>query len=111
MSPVAFARDPLMVGVVVEARGFCAMPRPPTSSNAPLERRRMQEPVGNQAQLCSGEDGLLKLHDVPAVTPKVVGSYEFSCATVEDAGPELTRDDNAGHRGGAGGAAADPASC
>ena len=39
-----------------------------------------------------GEDGILKRATF-RITPKVVGQYEFR-AQVEDAGPELTMDDN-----------------
>ena len=39
-----------------------------------------------------GEDGILK-RTTFRITPKVVGQYEFR-ARVEDAGPELTQDDN-----------------
>jgi hypothetical protein len=89
VSPVAFARDPLMLGVVVEARGL-----KDAEATVVLEQRMNEgewEPLANQ-RVVLGEDGLLK-RTMLRITPKAVGSYEFR-ATVEDAGPELTREDN-----------------
>jgi hypothetical protein len=49
------------------------------------------EPVGQQ-RVVLGEDGVLKRVSF-RITPRVVGQQEFR-ARVEDAGPELTQDDN-----------------
>src|SRR5262249_46884043 len=89
VSPVVFVRDPLQLGVVVEARGLRD-----TEATVVLEQRINDgtwEPVGSQ-RVVFGEDGLLK-RTTYRITPKVVGSYQFR-AQVEDAGPELTREDN-----------------
>jgi len=89
VSPVVFVRDPMMLGVVVEARGLRD-----AEATIVLEQRVNEndwEPVGNQ-RVVLGEDGILKRTSF-RITPKVVGQYEFR-ARVEDAGPELTQDDN-----------------
>ena len=89
VSPVVFVRDPSMLGVVVEARGLRD-----AEATVVLEQRVNEnewEPLGSQ-RIVLGEDGLLK-RTMFRITPKVVGSYEFR-ARVEDAGPELTREDN-----------------
>ena len=49
------------------------------------------DPIGTQ-RVVLGEDGILK-RTLFRLTPKVVGQYEFR-AKVEDAGPELTQEDN-----------------
>src|SRR5262249_19093359 len=49
------------------------------------------EPVGQQ-RVVLGEDGVLKRTSF-RLTPRVAGQYEYR-ARVEDAGPELTQDDN-----------------
>ena len=88
-SPVVFARDPMTLAVVVEARGLRD-----AEATLVLEQRVNDgdwEPVGNQ-RIVLGEDGILK-RTTFRITPKVVGQYEFR-ARVEDAGPELTQDDN-----------------
>jgi hypothetical protein len=88
-SPVVFVRDPMTLGVVVEARGLRD-----AEATVVLEQRVNEnewEPVGTQ-RVVLGEDGLLK-RTTFRITPKVVGSYQFR-ARVEDAGPELTREDN-----------------
>jgi hypothetical protein len=89
VSPVVFARDPMTLGVVVEARGL-----KDAEATVALEQRINEgtwEPVGNQ-RVVLGEDGILKRTSF-RITPRVVGQYEFR-ARVEDAGPELTQDDN-----------------
>ena len=88
-SPVVFARDPMTVGVVVEARGLRD-----GEADLILEQRLNGsdwEQVNTQ-RIALGEDGTLK-RTTYRITPKVVGQYEFR-ARVENAGPELTRDDN-----------------
>jgi hypothetical protein len=89
VSPVVFVRDPLQLGVVIEARGLRD-----TEATVVLEQRVNDgawEPAGSQ-RVVLGEDGLLK-RTTFRITPKVLGSYQFR-AQVEDAGPELTREDN-----------------
>ncbi len=89
VSPVVFVRDPMTMAVVVEARGLRD-----TEATIVLEQKvndQDWEPIGNQ-RVVLGEDGLLK-RSTFRITPKVVGSYEYR-ARVEDAGPELTREDN-----------------
>jgi hypothetical protein len=88
-SPVTFVRDPMNVAVVVEARGL-----KDAEATVVLEQRvndKDWEPLGNQ-RVVLGEDGILK-RTTFRVTPKVVGQYEFR-GRVEDAGPELTLEDN-----------------
>jgi hypothetical protein len=88
-SPVVFVRDPMMLAVVVEARGLRD-----AEATLILEQRINLggwEPVGTQ-RVVLGEDGILK-RTTFRITPRVVGQYEFR-ARVEDAGPELTQDDN-----------------
>ena len=88
-SPVVFARDPMTLGVVVEARGL-----KDAEASLVVEQKVNAgdwEPVANQ-RIPLGEDGILK-RTTFRVVPKVVGQYEYR-ARVEDAGPELTRDDN-----------------
>ena len=88
-SPVVFARDPMTVAVVVEARGLRD-----AEANLILEQKVNSgewEPVVNQ-RVALGEDGILKRLTF-RIVPKVVGQYEYR-ARIEDAGPELTRDDN-----------------
>jgi len=89
VSPVVFVRDPMLLAVVVEARGLRD-----AEATIVLEQRINDadwEPAGNQ-RVVLGEDGILK-RTTFRITPKVVGQYEFR-ARVEDAGPELTQDDN-----------------
>ncbi|WP_422922966.1 VWA domain-containing protein [Singulisphaera sp. PoT] len=89
VSPVVFVRDPLNLAVVVEARGLRD-----AEATIVLEQKLNQndwEPVGTQ-RVVLGEDGILK-RTTFRITPKVVGQYEFR-ARVEDAGPELTQEDN-----------------
>ena len=88
-NPVVFVRDPMMVAVVVEARGLRD-----AQATIVLEQRVNDgewEPVGTQPVVL-GEDGILK-RTIFRVAPKVIGQYEFR-AKVEDAGPELTQEDN-----------------
>src|SRR5205823_8087255 len=88
-SPVVFARDPMTLGVVVEARGL-----KDAEGTVSLEQRVNGgdwEAVGDQ-RVALGEDGVLK-RTTFRVVPKVVGQYEFR-ARVGDTGPELTQDDN-----------------
>lgn len=87
--PVVFARDPMTVGVVVESRGLRD-----AEASIVLEQRMNEgdwEPAGNQ-RIALGEDGVLK-RSTFRITPGAAGDYEFR-ARVEDAGPELTMDDN-----------------
>jgi hypothetical protein len=89
VSPVVFVRDPVTLGVVVEARGL-----KDAEATVVLEQRVNDgawEPVGSQ-RVVLGEDGILK-RTMFRITPKAVGQYEYR-ARVEDAGPELTQDDN-----------------
>jgi len=89
VSPVVFVRDPMMLAVVVEARGLRD-----AEATIVLEQRINEsdwEPIANQ-RVVLGEDGILK-RTTFRITPKVVGQYEFR-ARVEDAGPELTLEDN-----------------
>jgi hypothetical protein len=88
-SPVVFVRDPMTLGVVVEARGL-----KDAEATVVLEQRINEggwEPIGSQ-RVVLGEDGILK-RTTFRITPKAVGQYEYR-ARVEDAGPELTQDDN-----------------
>jgi hypothetical protein len=88
-SPVVFARDPMTLAVVVESRGLRD-----AEATITLEQRvngGEWEPAGSQ-QVVLGEDGLLKRTSF-RIVPKAVGQYEYR-ARVEDAGPELTLDDN-----------------
>ncbi|SIN68171.1 hypothetical protein SAMN05444166_0063 [Singulisphaera sp. GP187] len=88
-SPVVFARDPMTVGVVIEARGL-----KDAEGTVTLEQRingNDWEPVGDQ-RVALGEDGVLK-RTTFRIIPKVVGQYEFR-ARVGEAGPELTLEDN-----------------
>jgi hypothetical protein len=89
VSPVVFVRDPMMLAVVVEARGLRD-----TEATIVLEHRINEgpwEPIGTQ-RVALGEDGILKRASF-RITPRVMGQYEFR-ARVEDAGPELTKEDN-----------------
>ncbi len=88
-SPVVFAKDPMTLAVVVEARGLRD-----AEATLVLEQRVNAgewEPVSNQ-RVALGEDGILKRITF-RIVPRVVGQYEYR-ARIEDAGPELTRDDN-----------------
>jgi hypothetical protein len=88
-SPVVFVRDPMLLAVVVEARGLRD-----AEATIHLEQRvnlGNWEPLETQ-RVVLGEDGILK-RTTFRITPRVVGQYEFR-ARVEDAGPELTQDDN-----------------
>jgi hypothetical protein len=88
-SEVVFVRDPMSLSVVVEARGLRD-----AEATVVLEQRVNEgawEPVGQQ-RVVLGEDGVLKRVSF-RITPRVVGQHEFR-ARVEDAGPELTQDDN-----------------
>ena len=89
LAPSPLVRDPINVNVVVEARGL-----KDAEATVVLEQRvndKDWEPLGNQ-RVVLGEDGILK-RSTFRVTPKVVGQYEFR-GRVEDAGPELTLEDN-----------------
>ncbi len=89
VSPVVFARDPMTLGVVVEARGL-----KDAEATVTLEQRINEggwDPVGSQ-RVVLGEDGILKRANF-RITPKAIGQYEYR-ARVDDAGPELTKDDN-----------------
>ncbi|MGO9466128.1 MAG: VWA domain-containing protein [Isosphaeraceae bacterium] len=89
VSPVVFVRDPMTLAVVVEARGLRD-----TEATIVLEHRVNDgpwEPVGNQ-RVVLGEDGVLKRASF-RMTPRVIGQSELR-ARVEDAGPELTLEDN-----------------
>ncbi len=88
-SPVVFAKDPMTLGVVAEARGL-----KDAEATLILEQKVNAgewEQVSTQ-RIALGEDGTLK-RTTYRIVPKVVGQYEFR-ARIEDAGPELTRDDN-----------------
>ena len=85
---MVFVRDPMILGVVVEARGL-----KDAEATVVLEQRINDggwEPIGSQ-RVVLGEDGILK-RTTFRITPKAVGQYEYRA--VEDAGPELTQDDN-----------------
>jgi hypothetical protein len=89
VSPVVFVRDPMTLSVVVEARGLRD-----AETTIALESRTNDgawESAGTQ-QVVLGEDGVLKRATF-RITPRVVGQTEFR-ARVDDAGPELTKDDN-----------------
>jgi hypothetical protein len=89
VSPTVFVRDPMTLGVVVEARGLKN-----AEATVVLEQRINDgawQPLGNQ-RVVLGEDGVLKRSSF-RLTPTVAGQYEFR-AKVEDAGPELTEEDN-----------------
>jgi hypothetical protein len=89
VSPVVFVRDPMMLAVVVEARGLRD-----AEATIVLEQRVNDgawEGLGSQ-RVVLGEDGVLKRTSF-RLTPRVVGQIEYR-ARVEDAGPELTMDDN-----------------
>ncbi len=86
---VVFVQDPMNLAVVVEARGL-----KDAEATIVLEQRINEGewgPLGTQ-RVVLGEDGVLK-RTMFRFTPKVVGQYEFR-ARVEDAGPELTMEDN-----------------
>ncbi len=88
-SPVVFARDPMTLGVVVEARGL-----KDAEGTITLEQRingNDWETLGEQ-RIALGEDGSLK-RTTFRIVPKVIGDYEFR-ARIGDAGPELTQEDN-----------------
>jgi hypothetical protein len=88
-SPVVFAKDPMTLAVVAEARGL-----KDAEASLVLEQRVNAgewEPLANQ-RIALGEDGVLK-RTTFRIVPKVVGQYEYR-ARIEDAGPELTTDDN-----------------
>ncbi len=88
-SPVVFVRDPMTIAVVVEARGLRD-----TEATIVLEERVNEGEWGAVAnqRVALGEDGILK-RTTFRITPKIVGQHEFR-ARVEDAGPELTMEDN-----------------
>ena len=89
VAPVVFVRDPMSLAVVVEARGLRD-----AEATVLLEQRTNDgpwEPAGSQ-RVVLGEDGILR-RSTFRITPKAVGQYEYR-AKVEDAGPELTMDDN-----------------
>jgi hypothetical protein len=88
-SPVVFATDPMTLAVIVEARGLRD-----AEAELTLEQRVNS---GDWQQVASqriplGEDGVPR-RTTFRIVPKVVGQYEYR-ARIEDAGPELTRDDN-----------------
>jgi hypothetical protein len=88
-SPVVFARDPMTLGVVVEARGL-----KDAEGTITLEQRingNDWETLSEQ-RIALGEDGTLK-RTTFRIVPKVIGDYEFR-ARIGDAGPELTQEDN-----------------
>ena len=88
-SPVVFARDPMTLGVTVEARGLR------DAEAALVVEQKVNggewESIVNQ-RIALGEDGILK-RTTFRIVPKVVGQYEYR-ARIDDAGPELTKDDN-----------------
>ncbi len=88
-SPVVFAKDPMTLSVVVEARGL-----KDAEADLLLDERvnggEWQQIATQRIPL--GEDGLLKRTPF-RIVPKVIGQYEYR-ARIEDAGPELTKDDN-----------------
>lgn len=88
-SPVVFATDPMTMAVIVEARGL-----KDAEADLVLEQRVNGgdwQQVASQ-RLPLGDDGIQK-RTTFRIVPKVVGQYEYR-ARIEDAGPELTRDDN-----------------
>lgn len=90
-NPVVFAQDPTTIGVVVESRGL-------RDAEASLVLERSVnggefEPVANR-RVVLGEDGTLS-RTTFRIIPEAIGDYEYR-ARVEDAGPELTLDDNVG---------------
>jgi hypothetical protein len=88
-SPVVFAKDPMTLAVVAEARGL-----KDAEATLVLEQRVNAgewETIANQ-RIALGEDGVLK-RTTFRIVPKVVGQYDYR-ARLEDAGPELTTDDN-----------------
>ena len=88
-SPVVFASDPMTLSVIVEARGL-----KDAEADLVLEQRvnggDWQQVASQRIPL--GEDGIPK-RTTFRIVPKVVGQYEYR-ARIEDAGPELTHDDN-----------------
>ncbi|WP_165226274.1 VWA domain-containing protein [Aquisphaera insulae] len=88
-SPVVFATDPMTLSVIVEARGLKE-----ADADLVLEQRvngaDWQQVASQRIPL--GDDGIQKRTSF-RIVPKVIGQYEYR-ARVEDAGPELTRDDN-----------------
>jgi hypothetical protein len=88
-SPVTFANDPMTLSVIVEARGL-----KDAEADLILEQRvnsaEWQQVATQRIPL--GDDGIQKRTSF-RIVPKVVGQYEYR-ARIEDAGPELTRDDN-----------------
>src|SRR5262249_42071954 len=79
-SPVVFARDPMTLAVVVEARGL-----KDAEANLIVEQKVNNgdwEPVANQ-RVALGEDGILK-RTTFRIVPRVIGQYEYR-ARVEDA--------------------------
>jgi hypothetical protein len=88
-SPVVFATDPMTLAVIVEARGLRD-----AEADLVLEQRvngaDWQQVASQRIPL--GDDGIQK-RTTFRIVPRVVGQYEYR-ARIEDAGPELTRDDN-----------------
>jgi hypothetical protein len=88
-SPVVFANDPMTLSVIVEARGL-----KDAVADLILEQRMSgadwQQVATSRIPL--SDDGIQKRTSF-RIVPKVVGQYEYR-ARIEDAGPELTRDDN-----------------
>jgi hypothetical protein len=88
-SPVVFANDPMTLSVIVEARGL-----KDAEADLILEQRVNSgdwQQVATQ-RIPLGEDGIRQRTSF-RIVPKVVGQFEYR-ARIEDAGPELTRDDN-----------------
>jgi hypothetical protein len=88
-SPVTFANDPMTLSVIVEARGL-----KDAEADLILEQRVNSadwQQVATQ-RIPLGDEGIQKRTSF-RIVPKVVGQYEYR-ARIEDAGPELTRDDN-----------------
>ena len=90
VSPVVFVRDPMTLGVVVEARGLQGRRgdgRAGTARSTTAAGSRSAASGSSWARTASSSGRR------SGITPKVVGQYEYR-ARVEDAGPELTQDDN-----------------
>ncbi len=90
VSPVVFVRDPMMLAVVVEARGLRD-----AEATIVLEQRINEgdwEPDRQSARR-PGRRRDPQADDISASIPRSWASMNFA-RTVEDAGPELTMDDN-----------------
>ena len=88
-SPVVFVRDPMTLGVVVEARGLRTPRRPWSSSSGSTRAAGSRSAASGSCWARTASSSGRR----SGSRPRSVGQYEYR-ARVEDAGPELTQDDN-----------------